>query len=45
MGPILLDDVQCRGSEVNLLYCYNNGVGNSNCNHEKDAGVFCLPGK
>ena len=38
-GPILLDDVHCRGNETLLFQCHHNGVGNHNCEHSEDAGV------
>jgi len=47
-GLILLDDVNCFGNESSLLNCRHNGIGISNCNHVKDAGVNCtrpVPGK
>jgi len=40
-GLILLDDVNCFGNESSLLNCGHNGIGISNCNHIKDAGVNC----
>ena len=40
-GPILLDEVNCRGDETNLDDCPHNGVGVHNCRHSKDAGVIC----
>ena len=41
-GPILLDDVQCLGTEAQLVNCPNIGIGNHNCVHSEDAGVTCL---
>lgn len=38
---ILLDDVQCDGTEETLLNCQHAGVGMHNCHHHEDAGVVC----
>ena len=43
-GPIVLDDLRCRGFEDSLLDCRHNGVGNHNCRHSEDASVICSNG-
>ncbi|XP_072176107.1 scavenger receptor cysteine-rich domain-containing protein DMBT1-like [Diadema setosum] len=40
-GPILLDNVNCKGSEWNIAFCSHRGWYNHNCTHFKDAGVRC----
>ena len=42
-GPIVLDNVQCSGSETRILDCTANAIGDHNCDHSKDAGVTCQP--
>lgn len=41
--PIHLDDVQCTGSESNLLSCMHRAIGDHNCNdnHGEDVGIIC----
>lgn len=38
---ILLDNVQCTGSEVGLVDCQHSPIGTHNCGHREDAGVIC----
>ena len=41
-GPILLDEVDCSGTELKLLNCkLYSPVGLHSCDHSQDAGVFC----
>ena len=39
-GEILLDDLDCSGTESSLLQCQKRG-GMHDCNHTEDAGVRC----
>ena len=41
MGPIVLDDVQCSGSETTLSQCPHAGLANHDCIHREDVGVRC----
>ena len=43
-GPILFDDVDCVGSELNLTECRHSGVNVHNCDHSEDAAVICSGG-
>ena len=41
-GPILLDDLSCRGIEPRLVDCPHPPLGTHNCAHSEDAGVRCM---
>ncbi|CAI8037191.1 Phosphatidylinositol phosphatase PTPRQ [Geodia barretti] len=38
---ILLDDVQCTGSEATLLNCPHRPIGQDNCGHSEDVSIRC----
>ena len=38
---ILLDDVQCNGTEDSIFDCNARPIGQHNCNHREDVGVRC----
>ena len=39
--PILMNNVQCRGTEGALDHCGFDGWQQNTCNHNEDAGVIC----
>lgn len=41
-GPILIDEMNCNGSETNLGLCDRKPWGVNNCAHDEDAGLMCL---
>ena len=40
-GYVILDNVNCNGSESHINQCGHNGYRTSTCNHDRDAGVTC----
>ncbi len=40
-GNIVLDDLQCMGTESRLIDCPNSGINVHNCVHAEDASVTC----
>ena len=39
--PIHLDEVNCDGTESNLLNCSHNPIGEHDCAHDEDVGIMC----
>lgn len=44
-GRVLLDDVECIGTESSIADCRNSGWGHTNCDHSEDASVVCQESK
>ena len=44
-GPIFFDDLACKGNENSILFCPRKPIGQHNCSHSQDVGVFCETGK
>lgn len=42
-GDISLQNVNCKGTESNLLDCGKDDVPVQNCSHHNDVGVKCNP--
>ena len=40
-GLILLDDVNCIGSETTIFACSHKDFGEHDCKHYEDVGVVC----
>lgn len=40
-GPMLIDEVECNGTEVEFLECLSVQPGEHDCTHVLSAGVFC----
>jgi len=41
-GPVWLEDVQCLGTEQDILTCTHRGIGLTNNCYSEDASVECL---
>ena len=44
-GQILMDEVECVGTETSLVNCRFKGWGINDCGHSEDAAVICQPGE
>ena len=42
-SPILLENVQCDGTESSLAECPHDGWGKHNCAHNEDVSISCDP--
>ena len=40
-GLTWLDNLNCTGTELNIVNCTHNGWGKEDCRHSDDAGVEC----
>ncbi|ELT95812.1 hypothetical protein CAPTEDRAFT_153473 [Capitella teleta] len=40
-GLILLDNMQCNGTEESLLECNKGIIGSNDCSHREDVGLSC----
>lgn len=40
-GPIVLDGLECSGTEASLARCKSRGWVQGSCSHDKDAGAVC----
>ncbi|XP_059108496.1 soluble scavenger receptor cysteine-rich domain-containing protein SSC5D [Peromyscus eremicus] len=40
-GPIVVDDLRCRGNETALRFCPARPWGQHDCHHREDAGAVC----
>ena len=41
-GLIVLDNLECTGSELSLFSCRHSGINSHNCDHSEDVGVTCM---
>ena len=41
LNPILINDLNCTGSEESVWECPYNGIEGYSCNHRQDASVMC----
>ena len=44
VGEIILDNVNCAGTEESIVNCQHNGYNIHNCHHSEDVGVVCFSG-
>ncbi|CAC5384294.1 DMBT1 [Mytilus coruscus] len=40
-GLILLENIDCEGTETDIASCASNGWGHSDCSHDQDVSLLC----
>ena len=41
-GTVLLNGLECTGTETNIGFCNKNPLRDNKCSHSTDAGLMCL---
>ena len=41
--PVYLDSIQCSKSDTRLSKCWGTSLGYSNCRHDQDIAIVCVP--
>ena len=41
-GTVLLNGLECNGTETNIGFCNKNPLRDNKCTHSTDAGLMCL---
>lgn len=41
--PVVINDLNCTGSEERITACPHNALDSRTCNHREDASVVCQP--
>ena len=43
-GEIWLDNIECNGTETDIIRCRHNGWGVNDCVHHEDVSIACYTG-